>query len=221
MPETRLSPGPKYSSTKKIALCGKNGDGLFALVDEDDYVELVKYSWYCASNGYVIRTEHYKNPKTGKRTTRTIYMHRQITKCPNDKDVDHKNHDRKDNRKSNLRICTKSENQRNNRAKGYYFDKKHRNFVVTVKEEGKYRKRCFKTEEEAKKAVNLVRSGYAIPKKIGYRNKYLPKNISRYYTKGGVKYYYRYYVGSIVYRKGGFPTIEDALRELNRNKGGK
>ena len=42
-----------------------------------------------------------------------VKLHRFITDCPVGMVVDHINHDTLDNRKSNLRICTNSENLQN------------------------------------------------------------------------------------------------------------
>lgn len=79
--------------------------GLYALVDDEDFTNLNKFVWGLAGLGYVCRKEGYwKNRKT-------IYMHREIMKTPVGLDTDHKNLNRLDNRKKNLRICTRSENQ--------------------------------------------------------------------------------------------------------------
>ena len=100
--------------------------GKFALVDDDDFEELNKYNWYF-SQGYA--TRHVTI--SGKRKLQG--MHRFITNCPADMDVDHANHDKLDNRKSNLRVCSHSENNQNQQMrtksktssvyKGVYFDK--------------------------------------------------------------------------------------------------
>ena len=70
----------------------------------------------------------------GKRVS--VSLHRLVTNAPKGMDVDHVNHNTLDNRKANLRICTRSENARNNkghkgrasRYKGVYFDKWHKGF---------------------------------------------------------------------------------------------
>jgi len=43
----------------------------------------------------------------------TIYMHRDIMNCPLNKEVDHINGDSLDNRRENLRICSRQENNAN------------------------------------------------------------------------------------------------------------
>lgn len=72
--------------------------------DLEDYQKIKKWSWCISSNGYVITTdsEH-----------KRVYMHRTIMNCNKDKIVDHINHNTIDNRKSNLRICTYSNNNMN------------------------------------------------------------------------------------------------------------
>lgn len=79
------------------------------LVDDEDYEELNKYKWFITRKGYVSRME--KNEFNEFKIT--ISMHRFIMNAPEGMVVDHINHNRQDNRKSNLRICTAAENTRN------------------------------------------------------------------------------------------------------------
>jgi len=88
--------------------------GKFAIVDDADYNWLNQWKWYAkiCSNGkriYVARFQRINGKPT------TIYMHRIITNCPEDKEVDHINGDSLDNRRKNLRIVTRSENSNNRR----------------------------------------------------------------------------------------------------------
>lgn len=76
-------------------------------VDEEDYKELSRYSWHL-SNGYPSR---HKNDGTGKK----IYLHRIVSKTPEGLHTDHINGNKLDNRKSNLRIVTASQNHMNRR----------------------------------------------------------------------------------------------------------
>ncbi len=80
------------------------------LVSEQDYYDLKQYSWYVASDGYVHGTVN----------CIPVKMHRFIMKpeTKNDK-VDHINHDKTDNRRSNLRICDDVLNAHNRSSDGY------------------------------------------------------------------------------------------------------
>ena len=84
---------------KKILLT----KGKFTIVDNEDWIKLREWRWYCSTTGYAVT--NYKDKK--------LYMHRIITNAPKGKEVDHKNFDKLDNRKANLRICTKAENRMN------------------------------------------------------------------------------------------------------------
>lgn len=78
--------------------------GKEAIVDDDDFEYLNKFKWhYQAQGGYAFRAKQH-----GARQ-----MHRTIVNCPGGKFVDHINGDGLDNRKSNLRICTKAQNGMN------------------------------------------------------------------------------------------------------------
>lgn len=94
---------------KKIPLT----QGLFTLVDDDDYPYLSQFSWYAKSSGgdtfYAYRSvgsyEKYKK----------VIMHREIMNPPDGLIVDHIDGNGLNNQKSNLRICTHAENMHNRR----------------------------------------------------------------------------------------------------------
>lgn len=88
--------------------------GQVAIVDDADYERLAKYKWYAQFQGrswYAFRKPWDKS----KKRYFTVCMHREIMGlvCGDKKQVDHINHDGLYNRKSNLRICTATENRRN------------------------------------------------------------------------------------------------------------
>ena len=86
--------------------------GKVALVDKEDYDELSKYKWSALRhrNLYYAGRGH-RDPETGKKSV--IFMHRQILNTPKGMFTDHISGDGLDNRRSNLRICTHAENNRN------------------------------------------------------------------------------------------------------------
>ena len=126
----------------------KNGKKTYeevdVFIDEEDAEWVCRFRWRINSDGYVVR---------GHRSKKGNYylkrLHREVMKWHGllkDKDVhdnmqvDHKNHDKLDNRKCNLRVCTPAENKRNRRSKnGSYkgIQKTNRGYKVTVTAEGK------------------------------------------------------------------------------------
>jgi hypothetical protein len=87
---------------KEIVL--KNGG--ITLVDDEDFEALSQFAWLRTNHGYVIRY-------VGKTTI--VRMHRAVMDLALDdrRCVDHINGNKLDNRKCNLRICTRAENNRN------------------------------------------------------------------------------------------------------------
>lgn len=130
------------------------------LFDKEDFNLVSQYRWYINDSGYAV----WRGIKDGKK--QTIRMHRLIMNAPSDKVIDHINHNKLDNRKTNLRICTQSENMLNlkNQGRGYWFQKQNNNWVVELS--GKHIG-VFASELEAKNVVNLIRSGgvYVKPKR--------------------------------------------------------
>lgn len=111
----------------------------YATVDRRDAVILNSYRWRRSSNGYAVRTTRpWHSDKV------IFHMHRVIMGLPNRENggpiVDHKNANKLDNRRSNLRICNRSQNMANNKLrsdntsghKGVYYDKKSGNWRSMV-----------------------------------------------------------------------------------------
>ena len=93
---------------KKIKLT----QGQFAIVDDADYDELTQWKWcalYNKSNDsfYAVR-----NSSINEGEHHTIRMHRQLLglKHEDKKQTDHQNHNTLDNRRDNIRICTRQQN---------------------------------------------------------------------------------------------------------------
>jgi len=80
--------------------------GQRTLVDNKDYEILMKHRWRCDVNGYAVRTT-----RNG-----IIKMQHFLIEGRNELCVDHINGNRLDNRRSNLRLCTKIENSRNRKV---------------------------------------------------------------------------------------------------------
>lgn len=87
---------------------------------------------------------------------RTVYLHRFVTNAPRGMEVDHREHDGFDNRKSMLRVCSVGQNRRNcrkraatsSRFKGVYFHKGSAKWMAYVRCDGVYRYLGLHREEE-------------------------------------------------------------------------
>lgn len=75
------------------------------IFDIDDYEKVKKYHWYEESNGYI--------RSSGKKKEDRFHIHRLIMGFPEGMNIDHINHNTFDNRKSNLRVVTASQNAMN------------------------------------------------------------------------------------------------------------
>ena len=119
--------------------------GQFAIVDDKDYEELSKYKWCALKTHYgdYMAVRHAPSPK---RTL--IYMHRQILglKRGDKRQCDHIHHNRLDNRKSELRVCTARQNRQNGQShrgstseyKGVFWHKASKKWEVQIKVNGKH-----------------------------------------------------------------------------------
>lgn len=112
-------------------------------IDLDDLEFAEKYTWHANDNGYIM----------SRINGTLVRLHRVIMSCPDDMEVDHKNHNTYDNRKSNLRIVTRSQNNMNRDSKGVHFVEKDNRYVAYIKINGE-RKHLgsFANENDAIKA---------------------------------------------------------------------
>lgn len=102
-------------------------NGQRTLVDDDVYEWAKSYKWQIDSTGYV-RT--------------TLFLHRLVVNTPLGKYTDHKNGDKLDNRRGNLRVCTGQQNMYNRRKLPGEFSSCYKG-VSFVKEKGDWRAEIF------------------------------------------------------------------------------
>jgi len=135
----------RYDLSGEYGICYFDNDNGYFLFDKEDYDKIENIKWYREKNGYV-------------KSAKGIWVHRLIVGLPQDKDVDHINHNTLDNRKQNLRVCTHQENlmnsktQKNNTSghKGVFFLKKQNRYRAKISVNGKsVYLGTFKTFEEA------------------------------------------------------------------------
>lgn len=131
--------------------------GLEFLIDEEDLLRVSERLWsFHGSTGYLVSRI--------KGTNRNEYLHRFITGAIKGQYVDHINHDKLDNRRSNLRLCTNSQNMQNcgkrksNKSgyKGVWLNKANGWWYASVRKDYKsYHVGHFRTAEEAARAYDL------------------------------------------------------------------
>jgi len=110
--------------------------GLFAIIDDEDYASMSNYNWYFDGRSYAVRSV----TVNGKRVK--IWMHREIlgVSC----EVDHINGDGLDNRKCNLRPASHMENMRNRKPntvstskyRGVYWHKQAKKWRARLRTQG-------------------------------------------------------------------------------------
>lgn len=183
-----------------------NNSKLKIIVDDEDYPLLSRFRWYISDAGYAM------TQITGQKHIR---MHVLVFGAmPKGRFViDHKNRNKLDNRKANLRAVTQLENAKNREARGICFDKNRGKWIVRYNKKfyGRYL-----TVREAEKAYRMAKSGVIYQPKRRL-HPLLPKNIH----KQNGKYGWNIVVNGVRYRKNGFSTVAEAendfelkLREL-------
>ena len=137
--------------------------GKYALVDTSDYEMLSKRKWHLfkADWGGLYATAHHTKPN-GKVTQ--IRMHRLIMNAKPEQIIDHINGDGLDNRKSNLRFCTQSQNRANTKRvgglskfRGVYYNKTSKKWASQISLNNKKKWiGYFNTEVEAARAYDKM-----------------------------------------------------------------
>ncbi len=126
------------------------------LIDDDSIDKVGNYYWHL----HPVKNKTYIRGRVGDKL---MYLHRFILDAPAGLDVDHINGNTFDNRKENLRLCNRSQNNINRpNTKGYYFNK---NLSKYQSEIWVYGKKTYLglslTEEEAReKYENAVHKYY-------------------------------------------------------------
>lgn len=147
-------------------------DGNEIMIDDEDVSLIEKYRWRIDSQGYVF-SQDYNNS--------TVRLHRVLKKVTDSRDdVDHKDKNKRNNTKDNLRVCSHQQNCFNSVSKmkkptslykGVSWNKTNKNWLcqITVNYRN-YHLLCSKSEIEAaygyNVAVTLVAGEYALLNKI-------------------------------------------------------
>ncbi len=143
---------------KTIALT----QGLETLVDDEDYERLSAFAWYAWRHKkhrtwYAVRNSH--GPTTES-------LHRAALQAPRAMHVDHIDGNGLNNQRSNLRLCTRSQNAHNaalrpdntSGHKGVYFIKRRQKWAARVMFQGKdHWLGAYNSREEAAEVVREER----------------------------------------------------------------
>lgn len=137
-----------------IMLVPRKGRILEVLLDKEDVEKVKQIGKWLSLKDTTLRNTSYYIVHWGKNYQR---LHRFIMNTPKDKEVDHINHNTLDNRKCNLKICTRFENQQNLSSKvteqtGVYSSIGYKGKIICVSnisKNGKYYYKEFNTKEQA------------------------------------------------------------------------
>lgn len=141
-----------YYIKNGVAYITASNTGSIFLVDAEEWEKIKKLTWHEGANGYI---------QSKNRTTPFMLLHRIIASPKEGLVVDHINHNKRDNRKENLRVCTYSDNALNRKKlpKGISAIKRGdlTFYIVQLKGKSKSNYRgCYKTYEEAKEKRDKI-----------------------------------------------------------------
>ncbi len=153
--------------------------GKTALVSDEDFEDVSKFKWYFAKigGGTAVKSVCWKCTSTGKHRRRIYFLHNFIGEFVNGPLAagfyfDHKNRNKLDNTRENLRICShwqNCHNRVNGSAKykssglpvGVFRNGKNGNYFAHIKVKGaRHRSKSFPTVEEAVAAYKRLQYKY-------------------------------------------------------------
>lgn len=120
------------------------------LIDPEDFEKISTHKWKINKGGYVCRTIN----KNG-----LLYLHRFIMDASKGQEIDHIDGNKLDNRKSNLRFCTKSQNSYNRKSLNYRKRNNCDSYEVYFKIDGKQKSWYFKDEISAINKTIEIKNG--------------------------------------------------------------
>jgi len=129
-------------------------------VDDEDFEYLNQWKWKPIKSTYDIYAGRNVRGKNGKKWA-CILMHRLLTNAPDNKQVDHIDRNTLNNSRSNLRLCSQSQNQANSigsssrESKYKGVSRNGSGWTARTKKNGKmYRFGTYKTQEAAARAYD-------------------------------------------------------------------
>ena len=139
---------------------------LEVMIDAEDLKIMDQYkgtwgsSYDHCTNGFYISMNVTINKKIQK-----LYLHRIIMNCTDPTlQIDHLNHNTLDNRKSEMKIVTRNENQWNKRkVKGYYWNTHSQKFLARICKNNKYIELgSYTNEQDARDAYLAAKEIYHV-----------------------------------------------------------
>ena len=142
------------NKTIMIEVTDKVGNIFYSFIDKEDFERVSFCNWKIRKDS---NTFYLCNSKHG-------FIHRIISKCPDDLTVDHKDGDGLNNRKSNLRNVSMKVNSLNKLSSSMiYYDDVQKRFRVYWREDGKQKTKSFSekkygslAEEKAKEFKQFI-----------------------------------------------------------------
>ena len=148
--------------SRKLRLAG----GHHAIVDAEDYEKIREYKWHRQKGRYTFYARRNGRKSNGVKGL-SVYLHRQVIGASDKSEVDHKNGNGLDCRKTNLVETTRSNNGLNSRVpsnsstrvKGVTWSKNAKKYMAKITIEGKQTYLgYFKTISQAGKVVDKARA---------------------------------------------------------------